>query len=457
MLSACLRNVNLLVNKYPKVLLLCSFNQSSANGITIGNLFKTWPAGKVAVAEFSDTIESSYVPQIRDYYTLGSKEARFIWPFRYLMRIRESASYHLVQAPSPRPPVKVATGLKAKLRSILSTLQVRFLQSTGLAMVSREFRISPEFEKWVKDFAPDVIYASTGDINKLEFFAEMKRHFNTKCAIHMFDDYVNSRYESTWFPAYWQRRLDQSFRKALDAADLHLSIGDKMSAEYEAKYGKPFYGFHNPIDPDLWMRDSAATVEVDDSSSHSPAAPFTFVYAGKINKDTVSPLVEFIGAIERLQASGNSLRLKIYSPYPFEEIYRLLGERARAVYEGKLPYDELPAAFRAADALLLPLDFTESTIRYIRLSILTKATEYMISGSPIFLYTPKEVAVAEYLSEHKAAYYCGHPDALERSILDFVNDAEMRSEISKNALKRAQQYHLLESVGERLRALIEQA
>jgi len=435
---------------HPKVLLLCSFNQSSANGITIGNLFKTWPEGQVAVAEFSKTIESIYVPQIRDYYTLGSKEARFIWPFRYLMRIRASASYQLNEAPAVPMPTKVGTGLKAKVRSILSTWQVRFLQSTGLAMVSREFRISAEFEKWVKDFAPDVIYASMGDINKLEFFAKIKRHFNTKCVIHIFDDYVNSRYESTQFPAYWQRRLDQSFRKALDAADLHLSIGDKMSAEYEAKYGKPFYGFHNPIDPDVWMRESTPkrTVEI------KAKEPFTFLYAGKINRDTVTPLVDFIGAIERLQASGISLRLKIYSPYPFEEIYRLLGERAHAVYEGKLPYEELPAAFRHADALLLPLDFTETTIRYIRLSMLTKATEYMISGSPIFVYAPGNVAVAEYLSAHNAGYLCDQPKALQTSIEAFIEDATTRASISQNAFNRAKDHHLLEEVNERLRALI---
>jgi hypothetical protein len=36
---------------YPKVLLLCSFNQRTANGITIKNLFGHWPKNRIAVAD----------------------------------------------------------------------------------------------------------------------------------------------------------------------------------------------------------------------------------------------------------------------------------------------------------------------------------------------------------------------------------------------------------------------
>lgn len=441
------------MKSHPKVLLLCSFSQSKANGITIHNLFKTWPKGSVAVAEFTDAIDAIYVPEISNYYTLGAKEVSFLWPFCYLKKVRTSASYKLDEAPEKRKEQKVRRGgLLAKARALLASLQVGFLQKTGLAMISRRFRISKDFEAWVREFNPDVIYASTGDICKLGFISEMAEHFDKKCVLHIFDDYINSRHEGTLFPGYWKRRLDGAFRATLDATHLHLSIGDKMSAEYAQKYGKDFYGFHNPIDPELWISEPETTEHQECAD-----APFTFVYAGKINRDTVAPLIDVIEAIDRLNAGGEcNLKLKVYSPYPFDEIYRLLGERAHSVYEGKLPYGELPDAFRNADALLLPLDFTEATIRYIRLSMLTKATEYMISGSPIFVYAPANVAVTEYLSEHKAGYISSDPQKLDTSILGFIRDAEARVSIGRNAFNRAKEHHLLEGVNDRLRALIVQ-
>jgi glycosyltransferase involved in cell wall biosynthesis len=442
------------MEKYPKVLLLCHFSQSRSSGITIRNLFKNWPDSRIAVVEYSDLIESIYVPEISRYYILGQKEVRYLWPFSCFRKPRASTGYVLHTAP---PAVKARaprTGLRAKVQAIVSNLLSGFLRLTGFSFVSRQFRVSPELESWVQAFEPDLIYTSTGDINKLEFAAEIKRHFKTSLALHILDDYVNSSYEETVFPRYWKRRLDSTFRRVLESVDLPLAIGDKMAGEYSEKYGKPFYGFHNPIDPKVWVQDTEEQALTADEAS---TGEFTFLYAGKVNRDTVEPIIHFMDAVDVLVAQGHAVRLQICSPYPFERIYRLLGERAKSVYHGKVPYADLPATFRNADALLLPLDFSEATIRYIRLSMLTKATEYMISGSPIFIFAPAELAVSEYLMKHDSAFHCGDPVGLEAAILEFMNDPAGRVRIAANAVRCASEDHVIELVGERLRKLIVQS
>ena len=442
------------MSDYPKVLLLCNFSQSRSSGITIRNLFKNWPDSRIAVVEYSDSIESIYVPDISRYYILGQKEIRYLWPFSYLRKLRASAEHTLHSAPPTVKPSALRTGFRAKLQSAFAKLLSGFLRLSGFSFVSRQFRVSPELESWVKAFEPDLVYTSSGDINKLEFAAEIKRHFKASLALHILDDYVNSSYEDTVFPLYWKRRLDSTFRRVLESVDLPLAIGDKMAGEYSGKYGKPFYGFHNPIDPKVWMRSPEEnTLPAVEASTDG----FTFLYAGKVNRDTVEPIIRFMDAVDALVAKGHAVGLQICSPYPFEIIYRLLGERAESVYYGKVPYAELPATFRNADALLLPLDFSEATIRYIRLSMLTKATEYMISGSPIFIFAPGELAVSEYLMKHDSAFHCGDPTRLEDLILEFMNDSAGRQRIAANAVRCAREDHVIELVGERLRELIVQS
>lgn len=453
----------------PKVLLLCSFSQSTANGITIRNLCKGWPINQIALAEFNDNPEEVCVPEIKRYYFLGNKEVRFLAPFHLLRKFKPSYMFQskdewkITECGSQTPSggTLLKRGAASRVKKVLLVAQRAFLNSTGLAMVSRKFSFSTQFDEWVREFNPDIIYASAGDICKLEFITAASKRYNARLAIHIFDDYLASKHEGTLFPTYWKKRLDRTFRSVCNFASLHLAIGDKMAEEYTERYGHKFYGFHNPIDPEVWCKiekeEDGASGKMRKSEIGGECPAFKFLYAGKINKDTVGPIRRFIEAVERLKAQGHFIRFGIHSPYPFEEIERLLGSEAKEVYLGKIPYAELPAAYRAADGLLLPLDFTEATIRYIRLSMLTKASEYMISGTPIFCFAPQQIAVSEYLLEHDAAIHCGDPEALELAILNFIEDKETRKRVAWNAVERAKSHHMMGHVNERLRRLIRQA
>ncbi len=507
------------MKSHPKVLLLCSFSQNTANGITIRNLFKGWPKERIALAEFNDGPDEVCVPGIDHYYFLGNKEVQFIAPFHLLREIGDSkilrdGGWRIHASPlamqdtvadsegeetgdrgqvsgvrsqgagsrnqgtgvrwqvpggssegSKQKPASGLAKIKNALKEWLVKVQRWYLQKSGLVLVSRKFRFSPEFDAWVREFEPDIIYASTGDICKLEFIEAACKRYHTRLAIHIFDDYINSKHERTLFPRYWGRRLDTTFRSVCAAADVHLSISEKMAAEYRAKYGPKFHAFHNPIDSSIWLKSGDRSQEsggsgqkireMERATDHRPPTTgFTFLYAGKVSGDTGQTLREFIDACDALTKAGFPVRLKVHSPYPFEEIERVLGPRAKAVYAGKVSYHELPRAYREADGLLLPMDFHPETVKFIRLSMLTKASEYMISGTPIFIFAPTEIAVAEYLVEHSAAYHCGSSEYLQDSIRRFVNDYGMRQEIAKNAYHWAVKEHLMENVNERLRMLL---
>jgi glycosyltransferase involved in cell wall biosynthesis len=356
----------------------------------------------------------------------------------------------------------VSSSLQKKLREAVLKSQRWFLHKTGLMMVSRKLWISPELDQWIRDFKPDVIYATTGDICKLNFIAAVTERYGAKLAIHIYDDFVNSRHQYTAFPVYWRKRLDRAFRRVVDLASLHLSISEKMAREYTLRYGRRFFAYHNPIDPSIWISSTpkvstsiAENVRV--SADISMEAPFTFVYAGKVNQDTQEPLLLFISACDRLRQAGHPVQIKIYSPYPPAEVQmRLGGEACSGVFMGRVSYTNLPDIFRQADALLLPLDFSDETVRYIRLSMLTKATEYMIAGTPIFLFAPGAIAVSEYLLEHDAAFHADSPERLESDILSFIRDEPGRRRIARNGFKLGIERHMQEQVGRQLRDQLSQ-
>ena len=56
------------------------------------------------------------------------------------------------------------------------------------------------------------------------------------------------------------------------------------------------------------------------------------------------------------------------------------------------------------DLLVLPLDFDQNSIRFAKLSIPTKASEFMISGTPILVYAPLQTALARYVVKEQWAY-----------------------------------------------------
>lgn len=469
------------MHTYPKVLLLCSFSQSKADGITTHNLFKGWPLERIAVAEVNDSIDDIFVPDISKYYILGRREMCFIWPFNHLRKLRASEAYTL-DAP-PKRPLTTPSGdrLGGCFRSILLALQRSFLNKTGLSLVSRRFRVSSEFDNWLREFDPDVIYASAGDIGRLEFLRALKQRYGKKVVIHIFDDFINSKYDDTLFPRYWRKRLDRTFRDLLKVTDLNLAISEKMRREYEVKYDCKFHSFHNSIDPDIWDarpfniesekrreelnlsvkegKNSMNRTSVNLDTKPRPFSTdnqrsFTFLYAGKVNRDTVGPIKQFIETTNTLRGEGFDVRFKLYSPYSKEEVCFKLGQQAEGVYQGKVSYAELPSIFRGADGLLLPLDFTPETIRYIRLSMLTKVTEFLISGTPIFVFAPPSIAVTEYLLEHSAAIHCGEPSKLRESIIKFVQSVEARRTVSRNAVNLAREFHLAKTVNDRLRNLM---
>lgn len=442
-----------IMKEYPKVLLVCNFNQRTANGITIKNLFRHWPKDKIAVAAYNTPAEHIFAENIEQYYVLGHKEFNYIFPFNFLASKQKSQPMRLTKRPKSKIGgfnQKHGNGILAKTKSILASIKAYLIHASGVSLILEKYKMSSEFENWINDFSPEVIYSSTSSIGNMNFIRQIKKKYNKKLVFHVFDDFLNSG-NTVILPGlrtFWLRQINYTYKALIEFTNFDFAISQKMATNYENLYNKKYYPFHNPIDEEIWLREDPL------NKSKQLKYGFVFVYTGKVNRDTAPGIKLFLRTLNDLNKSGYKLELHVYTQTEYEHVYALLGSLAQKVFKGCVENQNLPPLLKNANALLFTLSFEQKSIKYTILSIATKTTEYMISGSPIFVFAPAELAVTEYLSEHNAAFIVSNNRMLRDSIITFINNSELRRTISQNAYSLAKNYHLSINVSERLRKLL---
>ena len=86
-------------------------------------------------------------------------------------------------------------------------------------------------------------------------------------------------------------------------------------------------------------------------------------------------------------------------------------------------------------------DFTDRGINYLRFSMPTKVSEYMISGTPVLVYASGELAVSGFFSNNNCGLCVKNRDKTElvEAIEFMINNHDYRKEISNNAMRIASQ------------------
>ena len=151
---------------------------------------------------------------------------------------------------------------------------------------------------------------------------------------------------------------------------------------------------------------------------------FSVLYVGKINRDTQQPLKDLCDAVTELNRNGEKVIFDVYSPNVKHDID--LSKYKGCNIFSQVPNAEIPKLMKSYDALFLTLGFSEISRKYVRLSMPTKLTEYLVSGIPILLYCPEEIALSKYVSEYGAAVVCNQPDkrVLQQSLLNMIHSDE---------------------------------
>ncbi|MEO5991597.1 MAG: hypothetical protein ABIP68_08180, partial [Ferruginibacter sp.] len=326
---------------------------------------------------------------------------------------------------------------KPKIRSYFNTL----IHLLGLNQYKSRLIVSEQFENWVKDFDPDYIYTQLSNLELIHFVNDLHGKTQIPIAIHIMDDWPITIGKEGILASYWNNKIHDNFRDLVNKSSSFFSISEAMSEEYLLRYSKKFIPFHNPVDIDFWKKDSKNNYEIKDT--------FKILYAGRIGTGIRSCFVDIAIAINNLNKKGYKieLQMQITNDDPF---IKDLSYYECIKFNKMIPYGDLPKKFAEADLLLLPNDFEAEATPFLKYSMPTKASEYMISGTPILLYARLETAITAHAIKHGWAYIVSErgTEFIENAIVKIIENLEIRRNLGVKAQKFAQKeydgYHIRE-------------
>jgi len=418
-------------DNYRKVLIFGQpFNLSSGGGITLSNLFASWPKGKIAVL-YAPWGEDDYTTDICDvYYQIGNEEHFWRFPFNLFKAVFPASGLKSLQ--EDRAAQDAVLSKKKFKQFVARNLVTPFVEWLGLDHINSEVRFSERLKKWLSEYNPDILYLQVSSLEGIRFAAILTDYLKIPSVIHMMDDWPSTISIRGPLKSYWQTRINKELLGLFDKIDIHMSISDKMAEEYRERYNKTFLPFHNPIDTSKWLLHTKTDYHIDRSY-------VKILYSGRIGTGITSSILDVASAIDSISTDALNIKLHIQTTTREPEIIRQLDRYKCIVINPVAEYNMIPEIFSDADILLLANDFTTQAERFLRLSMPTKASEYMVSGVPILVYAPVSVAVSKFFSINE----CGHclnsesREDIVSAIMFLVDNKDYRERLGRKAVALA--------------------
>jgi glycosyltransferase involved in cell wall biosynthesis len=414
---------------FPRVLIFHqTFNDFSGGGITLTNLFKGWPIDRIAVVSKVEMMEGITFDKCDTYYEIGAQELRFRFPLNLIQR--KAYSGLITKAATAGVPLsEQRLGFRDKF---VNQIFFPFMQWIGIFHLLSRISLSQNLMDWLDEYKPDILYLQADNRNSVLFVNKLCDYLRKPSAIHIMDDWPSRVNTKSIFGSYWRKKIDKEYRELLNKVDLHLSICDAMSVEYKKRYNKTYIAFHNPIEIGAWLPYTKSNYVLNKKDIH-------ILYSGRIGIGITDSLLEVALVIDQINNSEVNITLHIQTPSKLQTTLDQLQKFKCVVINPLVEYSQIPEITSKADILLLANDFSKEGINFLRFSMPTKASEYMISGTPVLVYASAETAVSKFFKDHECGYCLTQKNnkEIKKAILFMIDNEEYRKRISQKAIEIA--------------------
>jgi hypothetical protein len=416
-----------------------AFNKTTGGGITFSNLFTGWPKEALATVH-NDTVPVTYETCDR-YYRLSEREIhRWGW---------------LRHIPLGKPVSVVTTSTSSGAPRGLAFRLLKTIKNLVFGDAIPEMAtLSLELQSWIADFRPTVLYTILGSNAMMELAEHIRVRFDLPLVVHIMDDWTSVLYRGGVLSVIQRRKKNRLMQHLMNVATVRMAICDAMAAAYRERYGQSFIAFQNTIDIAAWD-DYVKLPEVVGN-------PVRVAYLGSILPFAqLDSLEDICHAVQKLYDEGFAIQLDIYSPTFASSQYqdRLLVGPAITMQD-TIQKDELFfATLQAVDILVLPVNFDDYTVNYIRYSMPTKVPAYLAIGTPVLAYGPPDVAQISYaassgwgltVTQRSQTLLCQALRALS-------TDSALRTRLHHQARQTAYAYHDSKTVRSRFQTVLTEA
>jgi glycosyltransferase involved in cell wall biosynthesis len=425
-----------------KVLLLdCTLHKKDATGITLSNLFGNMPKDCLFMIGDSDRIALSTEEGYKKTFTLGNDELKHVFPLGFFKRILFFLKYNNLKIRHIHPdssqkhevvPKMNTEKQKKGVRRIIFRLVDQLFLYFGLNHLLFRCQISKRLDKWITEAKPDFFYALLSTRHSILFATEITKKYNKPLIIHIMDDWPTTIGNETLTPKFWNRKINSEFRNLLQLTEKRIAISRLMAEEYQKRFGGAWLYFHNPVDTTFWSRGIR--------KPHKNKSKFTILYSGRISSGITGTLKLVGECVDELSIQeGLELSLIIQSNLKPDWIANF----TNTTFNLYVPYDDLPELFASVDLLLLPYEFYGDGFNFIRLSMPTKVSEYMASGTPIVIVAPEGTALVDYATKYSWGFIItdNSKKSIKNGIRELVSDQFLRQNLGVTGIKLAKEFH----------------
>lgn len=432
--------------KYPKVLIIGeTFHFNSGGGITLTNLFTGWPKEKIAIVSWPNSIRKTNFNLISQYYQLGVLEEKPVFPLSLFTKKHPSGTN--IRLGRNKSISSVAGEKSIKGDALIKKVGYFLLNKSGLSFKLLRVKLSKELLNWIDGYKPDIIYTQLSSLSLINLITDLVSCRHYKLVIHIMDDWPSTINQSLIVHKYFEKLINERFVNLINRASLLLSISEGMSKEYFERYKRDFFPFHNPVDISKWLPYQKRDYNINGKE-------FKILYTGRIGTANSGTILSFISAIKDLVIGPVNVILDIYTPDYYSHRSKKYSDNIH--FYRPVPFNEMPKLLSEYDLLLLPLDFSKKGALFSRLSMPTKASEYMISGVPILIVASEQSALVQHAKENEWAFCVNvnKADEIIFVIKSIMNSVKLRSYYANNAIKYAENNFNSEIVKSRFQNLL---
>jgi hypothetical protein len=424
---------------YKKVLFIDGYlHKENATGITLSNLFEQWPKDKLIFICDEKNAKLSNLGGYVGVYELSKKEIQHHFPlniFRTLKILiknllkRGSSNDFINKTDNPKSKVVEQDELRNPNIFYLFT---KIFNLLGLNYYFFRYRLSKDLEKWIRESKPEVLYTLAATRHNILFAKEINKKLRIPICIHILDDYPATLGSETVFPKFWNRVINKDLTSIINIAKQRIAISEMMAVEYEARFGGKWEYFHNPISFNFWNKSK--------KTNYTANSPFTILYSGRLSDGIGFCMEKISECIDELNNEESlNIKLKIQS----RQHPKWISKYKDIVFSDYIDYDSLPELFSSSDLLLLPYDFNGHGYQYIRLSMPTKVSEYLASGTPILTISPETTALVNYLRKYDLGYIISEESkmSIKSGIKKLYYQQQLRENIGTRGCEIAKLHH----------------
>jgi len=412
-------------SSFPRILVVshavCS--DTTNTGITIASFLKGWDSRAVAQLYFYN--ETPMSPLSDRYYRITDFEAA-----RSAFTRVPCGREVFQETPAPKLAQTVSSSLPFQQRVYAFGRKKHSLTVLGRDLIWWMARWrTPELERWIDDFAPNLIFLVAGEYHFAYHIAQyIARSRRIPMMVFIGDDVYNIS-KSSFSLFFWLEKwlIRRTVRETLQTTERFIAAHAMMGEEYHRLFGVQYTVIPKGCTA------FAPSIQVREQE------PLRIAYLGNVLSFKRWTTLRKIGeALAAINQHGAKARLELYSiEHLSPRMLEHLTIANAMTFNGALDAAGVQRVLAEADILLHVESMDSVNRRLVRLSFSTKIPDYLGSGKCLLAVGPAEVASVKIIHDRQLGMTISDFTQLEPLLTQLIDNPALRREFALRALQEA--------------------